>query len=418
MNGHSHLKAEVTLTPAQARVLHLAAQGLVHKPRLKATPQIVEQAIGQMQLLQIDTIHVVARSPYFVLFSRLGHYPMAWLDELLAAGRLIECWAHEACFVPAADYPLHRAALPLRNNHWAVRRAQRMATDYPDAMQRLLAYVREHGSVRSADFKRRGSKANGWWDWKLEKRCLEAWFALGELMVLRRDRFQRVYDLTERVRTRHPDGPAPESAAHARRQMLARSVHALGIAKSSWVADYFRLTRVTRDELDNLCDHGELMRVVVRGWDQIAYVHRAHSDLLKRVAAGRIRASRTTLLSPFDPVVWDRRRAREMFGFAYTLECYVPASRRRYGYFVLPILHRGQLVGRLDAKAHRREGVFDIRSIHLEQTVKLSSSLVAALARAITQCAHWHGTPTVSVQTGQPDVLVVRLRAEVQRQQG
>lgn len=401
------------LTPAQARMLHLAAQGLLHTPRAKPTPQTLVQAIRRMQLLQIDTIHVVARSPYLVLFSRLGPYPMAWLDELLAAGELAECWAHEACFVVARDIPLHRAAMPLRQGHWAMRRARRMLAEHAGEMQQLLDHVRTRGPVRSTDFQRHRRGAGGWWDWKPEKRWLEALFALGELMVSRRENFQRVYDVSGRVRASHAPGPTPASSAQARRWMLARSVYALGIAKAHWIADYFRLARVTRDELDALCADGELVRVEVRGWERPAYVHHDHADLLARAAAGRLRATRTTLLSPFDPVVWDRRRARELFGFDYALECYVPAPRRRYGYFVLPILHRGRLVGRLDAKAHRRAGVFEIRSLHMQPGIGMSEGLAAALARAVAQCAHWHGTPVVDSGKGTARLWAKHLEAWV-----
>ncbi|HET7267876.1 MAG TPA: crosslink repair DNA glycosylase YcaQ family protein [Oleiagrimonas sp.] len=405
----------IELTVAQARVLHLAVQGLLHKPRTQPSPEAVMQAIARTQLLQIDTIHVVARSPYLVLYSRLGGYPMVWLDELLASGQLAECWAHEACFVSATDYPLHRAARPLREGHWAARRARQMAAQYPREMDRLLEHVREHGPVRSADFNRRRSAESGWWDWKPEKRWLEAWFALGELMVARRDRFQRVYDLAERVRARHAPGSEPASPADARRCMLARSIQALGIAKAGWIADYFRLAKVVRDELDALCADGEILRVGVRGWDQPAYVHHTHAGLLDHVADGRMRATHTTLLSPFDPVVWDRRRARELFGFEYTLECYLPAPKRRYGYFVLPILHRGRLVGRLDAKAHRGDGVFEVKSIHLESDVELSATLLAALATAISSCARWHDTPCVRIGGTQPRALSTRLHTALRQ---
>lgn len=404
------------LTPHQARLLHLAAQGLLHVPRARVTPQALEQAIARMQLLQIDTIHVVARSPYLVLYSRLGPYPAPWLDALLAGGRLAECWAHEACFVPAVDYPLHHAARPLREGHWAMRRARRVMAKDADTMQRVLTHVRAHGPVRSADFTRRRKAAAGWWDWKPEKNCLEAWFALGELMVARREGFQRVYDLAERVRAHHPAGREPSSPAQARQWMLARSVQALGIAKASWVGDYFRLPRARRQELDALCERGDLLRVAVHGWREPAYVHAAHAARLESVAAGRMRATHTTLLSPFDPVVWDRRRARELFDFEYVLECYLPAPRRRHGYFALPILHRGRLVGRLDAKAHRRDGVLEIRSIHLDPGVEPSDTLIQALARGITRFAHWHDTPAVKVQSGQPRALVRPLRAALGRQ--
>ncbi|HEX7342252.1 MAG TPA: crosslink repair DNA glycosylase YcaQ family protein [Rhodanobacteraceae bacterium] len=405
----------VELTPAQARALHLAAQGLLHGPRRRATPALLEQAIARMQMLQIDTIHVVARSPYLVLFSRLGEYERTWLDQLLEAGRLAECWAHEACFVTAQDYPLHAAARPLREGHWAMRRARRVHAEAAEPMRRLLEHVRDHGAVRAADFDHPRRGAPGWWEWKPEKHWLEAWFALGELMVARRDNFQRVYDLAERVRVQHASNAGPATLTQTRQQMLARSVQALGVTTVGWMADYFRLAKVARDEVDALCAMGEVLPVRVRGWTQPAFVHRAHAQLLQRAAQGRLRATHTTLLSPFDPVVWDRRRARELFGFDYTLECYLPAAKRRYGYFVLPILHRGHLVGRLDAKAHRKAGEFEVKVIHLEPGVNITDTLVSALARAIAACAHWHGTPRVRVQTSQPRALAARLRAALRQ---
>ncbi|HET7662539.1 MAG TPA: crosslink repair DNA glycosylase YcaQ family protein [Rhodanobacteraceae bacterium] len=400
----------VELSLGQARLLHLAAQGLLHRPRRRPSRALLEQAIARMQMLQIDTIHVVARSPYLVLFSRVGDYPASWLDDLLADGRIAECWAHEACFVTAQDYPLHRAARSLRDNHWAMRRARRMQAEHAQSMQRLLDQVREHGPVRSSDFTRPQRAAGAWWDWKPEKRWLEAWFALGELMVAQRDRFQRVYDLAEKVTARHAAGPSPVDAADARRQMLARSVLALGVARTRWVGDYFRLGKATRDDMHDLHQSGEILPVRVHGWDKPAWIHRDHAELARRAAAGRLRATHTTLLSPFDPVIWDRTRVREMFDFDYTLECYLPAHRRRHGYFVLPLLHAGRLVGRLDAKAHRSEGVFEVRMIALESDAPSTEILVDALAAAIDRCAHWHRTPKTVVTSG-PRNLVKPLRA-------
>ncbi len=404
----------VELGPGQARLLHLAAQGLLHKPRRRARRDDLVQAVARMQMLQIDTIHVVARSPYLVLFSRLGDYPAQWLDELLEAGRIAECWAHEACFVPAVDYPLHRAARALRDNHWAMRHARRVHAEHAGDMQRLLELVREQGPVQSSDFTRASGKSGAWWGWKPEKRWLEAWFALGELMVARREHFRRVYDLAERITANHEPGPVPIDAADARRRMLARAVRALGVAPTRWVGDYFRLGRATRPEMRELCASGEILPVSVRGWDEPAWVHRSHAELARRAAAGRLRATRTAVLSPFDPVVWDRARLRGMFGFDYVLECYLPAERRRHGYFVLPLLHAGHLAGRMDAKAHRREGVFEVRSIRLEPGTLASPGLVQALARAIDECARWHRTPVVEVGAGTRGLLRP-LRAELRR---
>ncbi len=407
------MQDQPTLTLQQARNLHLAAQGLLRPARGRATRRRLLVAIETMQLLQIDTIHVVARSPYLVLFSRLGSYPAQWLDNALAAGDIFECWAHEACFAPIADYALHRHGTNPRDHHWAYRRALRMHREERVQMDRLLAHVRENGPVKSSDFEREQKVPAGWWGWKDEKRWLEAWFALGELMILRRESFQRVYDLTERVLD-HIGMQMPEALqpAEIRRAQMLRSVRALGITQARWVADYFRSgKRFADDDLQPLVDSGELVRVSVKGWAESGYVHRDHAALLEQARRGRLRATHTTLLSPFDPVVWDRGRVSAMFGFDYTIECYTPQPKRRYGYFVLPILRRGRLVGRLDAKAHREDGTFEVKKLFLEPGVKIETSLIDDVASAIRACADWHETPRVVLGAGEPATLVAPLRA-------
>jgi uncharacterized protein YcaQ len=287
-------------------------------------------------------------------------------------------------------------------------------------MDDLLAGIRASGPVRAADFARADSAGKaakpGWWAWKPEKRWLEAWFALGELMVARRENFQRVYDLSERVLAslEPPFDPAStaDSAAGMRRRFILDSVRALGVTQAAWIADYFRLKpRVSERELAPLLASGELLAVAVRGWASPAYVHRAHASLLDKAQRGRLRATHTALLSPFDPLVWDRVRLRAMFDFEYTIECYTPASRRRYGYFALPILHRGRLVGRLDAKAHRAAGEFEIKALFLEPGVDDSPRLVQALAETVADTARWHGTPVIRLLRTEPASLAKALRA-------
>jgi uncharacterized protein YcaQ len=406
--------AEVRISLQQARNLHLAVQGLLKVPRARATRARVLAAITRMRLLQIDTIHVVARSPYLVLFSRLGAYTQRWLDELLARGAIFECWAHEACFVPMHDYALHRGQFAARSNHWAHRRAAQMHREHRAGMDKLLAHIREHGAVKSADFARPESHkgTGGWWGWKDEKRWLEAWFALGELMIARRENFQRVYDLRERVLARarvDVEGPAPHDV---QREFVLGAVHALGIAQARWIADYFRTGRKHKDsDVQPYVDSGELIRVTVRDWDVPGYVHRDHAPLLRRAQRSGLRAEHTTLLSPFDPVVWDRARSSALFGFDYTLECYTPQRKRRYGYFVLPILHRGRLIGRLDAKAHRAAGRFEVKALHLEPETRVDAQLVSDVACAIQASADWHATPRVVLRKCSDAAFGKRLRA-------
>jgi uncharacterized protein YcaQ len=361
-----------------------------------------------MGMLQIDTISVVARSPYLVLWSRLGHYEPGWLDELLAEGALFEYWAHEACFLPIEDYGLYRhrmldpEAMGWKYSaNWMRERAAEVAA--------LLAHVRANGPVRSSDFERSDGKAGGWWEWKPEKRSLEVLFTAGELMIARRHNFQRIYDLAERVHPEWHDGRMPP-LEDVRRSFVLHTVRALGLAKAAWIPDYHR-TRRPHPDPERMVEEGLLLRGRVAGWSEPVYIHPEHAELARQAMEGKLAPRLTTLLSPFDPIVWDRRRALELFGFDYRLECYTPADKRRYGYFTLPILRRGALVGRVDAKAHRKAGEFELRSIHLEPGVRASERLVNDVAAAVQRCADWHGCSRVSLPRAVPEDFGGRLAA-------
>ena len=208
------------------------------------------------------------------------------------------------------------------------------------------------------------------------------------------------------------------SAAQQRRHFIVESVRALGVTPAAWIADYFRLKpRVSEQELAPLLADGELLAVPVEGWHTPGYVHRDHAGLLETALAGRLRATHTTLLSPFDPLVWHRARVLAMFDFEYTIECYTPATKRRYGYFVLPILHCGRLIGRLDAKAHRNRGEFEVKALFLEPDVQPSSAMLRAVAKAIAQAAQWHGAERITLGTTRPASLARLLRAEWRHQE-
>jgi uncharacterized protein YcaQ len=392
----------VELTQDAARAMLLAAQGLLAPPAAPATKADVLAAIRRMGVLQIDTIHVVARSPYLVLWSRLGRYEPRWLDELLAEGALFEYWAHAACFLPIEDFAVYRHRMLARRTPEG--RWKAWADANAAVIDRVHQRVRDSGPVRSADFERDG-RAGAWWDWKPEKTALELLFDQGQLMIARRERFQRLYDLQERVLPAWDDADAL-SADEVRRRHVLDAVRCLGVAPARWVADYFRIKKQgVAALLAALAAEGALAPVAVAGWDGPGYVHPANLPLAERAAAGALTPTGTTLLSPFDPVVWDRERALGLFDFHYRIEVYTPAERRAYGYFTLPILHGGRIVGRLDPKAHRAAGVFEVRAVHLEPWVALDEGLVAGLAGAIAACAAWHGTPEVQLGRTDPPEL-------------
>ncbi|MGE5251390.1 MAG: winged helix-turn-helix domain-containing protein, partial [Bacteroidota bacterium] len=270
---------------------------------------------------------------------------------------------------------------------------------------------KKNGAVRSVEFENKNRPSGGWWNWKEEKDALEALLLTGEVMIARRQNFQRVYDLRERILPGWEDAAVP-STEEMRRTLALRAVHALGIAFPAWIPDYFRQPKKGMPQLlKALAAEDDLLRVEVEGFEGSAYLHPDRLGLLEEAASGGLQPTLTTLLSPFDPLVWDRQRARELFGFDYTIECYTPAATRRYGYFTLPILHRGRLVGRLDPKAHRAQGVFEVKALHLEPGVPLSQELIADLAAVLRRLAAWHGTPDLVVRQSNPPEFAVLLEA-------
>jgi len=286
------------LSGEQARRLMVAAQGLDRRPGGPATKADVLAAVRRMGALQIDTIQVVARSPFLVLWSRLGDYEPRWLEELLAEGEVFEYWSHEACFLPSEDYPLYRRRmLDLTSHGWHYSHA--WVERHRLEVEGLLAHVRERGAVRSSDFARGEGRGGGWWDWKTEKRALEMLFTAGELMIARRHNFQRVYDLRERVRPGWDDSRLPEPA-EVERTLALRAIRALGVTTARWVADYFRTDkRQTARVVESLAGDGLLLAAKVEGWKGAAFVHTDHAEALGSAAADRLRPELTTPLSPW-----------------------------------------------------------------------------------------------------------------------
>jgi uncharacterized protein YcaQ len=386
-----------TLSQDAVRGLMIAAQGLQQHPPSAATKADVRQIIRQMHMLQIDTIHVVARSPYLVVWSRLGDYRQHWLDELLAEGTLFEYWSHAACFLPIENYALYRR-LMLNRLTWHEKPWRAWMQAHAELVETLLTRIRENGPVRSADFERTDGAPGGWWNWKNEKTALEGLWMKGDLMVAKRHKFQRIYDLRERVLPDWDDARTP-SLETVYETFVLNTVKALGVTKAAWIADYFRLyKKVAQQAFEKLAERGHLQTVKVEGWDVPGYFHADQREAIEAAANGQIPVSRTTLLSPFDPMVWDRARAQDLFNFTYQIECYTPAPKRIYGYFTLPILYHNALIGRLDPKAHRKEGIFEVKALHLEPGVIVDDALVAEVKSALQACAAWHQTPQVIVR--------------------
>lgn len=369
----------------------------------------VVACIEAMGVLQIDTIHVVARSPFIVLWSRLGAFDPDLVLRALEERRIYEYWSHEACWLPARHRPFSRVLMlqggvnPKRTRLW-----QRVA-DNAVAYSAVLDHIAAAGEGRAADFAREipGSGA-GWWDWKPEKVALEDLFAVGRLTVARRERFHRVYRRWEDQFPQIDDTDLPTTDAVAD-EHVRRAAAGLGVGTIQWLADYFRRPIAeTQAAVARLVAAGGLVRVELEG-EGGAFASPAALALRDGVRSGRHRPTGTTLLSPLDPVVWHRARALSLFGFDYRIECYTPEPLRRYGYFSLPILHEGRLVGRLDPKAHRGERRLEIRAIHLEPGVAVDDGLLSGLAGALVAFASWQELDSVDVVRSDPPILRRRL---------
>jgi uncharacterized protein YcaQ len=386
------------LSITAARNIHLAAQGLLNPRKQRAEKDAVLKTIQNMGVLQIDTISVVARSPYLVLWSRLGDYQSEWLEQHLEEGKLFEYWSHEACFLPIESFGRYRHQM-LNPESMGWKFNQTWLKENASHVRQILKHIKEFGACRSADFERTDGKSGGWWEWKPEKRSLEVLFTTGKVMVARRQKFHRVYDLTERVHPHWNDQRDLGKLLDDQRRQVLDAVKALGICKASWIADYFRMKKLAPEiQAENLYQQGLLQKIAVKGWDEPAYFHTEHQGLIEQALAGRLRATHTCFLSPFDPVVWDRKRASELFDFDYRLECYTPEAKRQFGYFTLPILRRGKLIGRIDAKAHRKIGVMEVKALHLENGVSVSGAIAKDLAKALQAFASWHKTPQVQIK--------------------
>ncbi len=386
----------LSLSLRAARHLHLAALGLLRKPRRRASPADITATVASISLLQIDTIHVVARSPYLVLFSRLGAFPQRWLDEALARGELIEYWAHEACFLPRTDFALvrHRMQAPEKMG-WKY--SAEWMDEHRQQIAELLNVIEYKGPVRAADLSTPRGVAGGWWQWKPHKRHLEGLFTAGKLMVTARHNFQRIYDLTERVMPEWCDTRDALPKEQAELAMLSNSARCLGIFRAEWLADYYRLRHVTiGPQLDAWQHEGVITPVEVERLGRM-WLHHSLLPLLPAAQKNQLRATHTAVLSPFDPLVWDRRRVEAFFDFRYRLECYTPAAKRQFGYFALPLLHCGALIGRMDAKMHRKTGELEIIDLWLEEGVKPGLRMLNGLAQALNAFARWQGASRIRI---------------------
>lgn len=385
-----------SLSISQARRVALAAQGFCD-PRPKGTPDLrtLRRVIGRTGLFQVDSVNVLARAHYLPMFSRLGAYPTDLLDRASyrAPRVLFEYWGHEASLLPVELHPLFRWRMDNAKQH-AWEGIRRIAVERPDLLKGLLADVSADGPLTAAELsarhdRDRPQRTGPWWDWSDVKTGLEFLFWSGEITTSSRRGFERVYDLPERVLPAHVLAAPTPDRSEAQRELLRRSIRSLGVATARDLRDYYRLPAADcKARMAELVEAGDLLPVTVEGWRSPAYL--APDAHLPRWVRG------AALLSPFDPVVWERDRTERLFGFRYRIEIYTPAAKRVHGYYVLPFLLDGALVARVDLKADRQNGVLLVQSTWRERDAPPETC--ERLAVELHRTAAWLGLAGVIVR--------------------
>ena len=375
-----------SIPAAAVRRIAITAQGFASRGR-RATTGDVDAAVRRLSCVQLDSISTVERSHRIALGARIGDFPRDAVSRLLARGRLIEYWAHEACLLPAEDWALFRPAMQVGGRRWY----GEIDRTHPHLREHVLDEIRARGPLGSRHFDGAATKGE-MWGWKPAKQMLELLWNHGELVVAGRQGFQRLYDLPERVLPREILAAPTPAQPERLRQLVVRAVRARGALTERGVVEHWRLkggTARMRGAVDSLVADGLLERHPVEDGGQ---------DVL--VAAGteldRPPPSAAVLLSPFDNVLWDRPFVRRALRFDHVIEVYKPAPQRRFGYYVLPLLWRDRIVGRADLKSERAEGALVVRAFHVEDGVRRSAALEHAFDRALDRLRRVIGLETVA----------------------
>ena len=381
----------IALDQAQARRITLAAQGFAADRHATPTLRTFSRTLARTGVLQIDSVNVLQRAHYMPLFSRMGPYDRDLLARAAerAPRRVVEYWAHAAAFMPVELWPhmQHRMRqYRARGHEWS---SMRHDANLVDA---LLAEVRERGASTSRDLDDGlpRAKTHWGWNWSATKKALEYLFATGDLAVAGRNAaFERLYDLPERVLPAAVLAQPVPDDAQAHIELVRRAAISHGIATEPCLRDYYRMHHShSRPAVAALVEAGELLPATVEGWLRPAYLHR-DARLPRRVDA-------RALLSPFDPLVWERERTERLFGFNYRIEISVPEALRTHGYSVLPFLLGDRLVARGDLKAERRQGVLAVRGAHAEAGAPARTA--EALAAELRALAGWLDLPAIRVE--------------------
>ncbi|MGI9579259.1 MAG: winged helix-turn-helix domain-containing protein [Microthrixaceae bacterium] len=366
----------------QARRVALGAQGFRDpRPGGRVDRRHLRRIVDQMGLIQIDSVNVVARSQELVLFSRLGPHPRTLITDATAAEELFEYWVHEASHVPVELHPYLRWHM-VRPERW--KGLLDFAREQREFVDAVLGRIETDGPIAAGDLNERVGKKGAWWDWDRGKLALEYLFQTGQVAATRRERdFARLYDLTERLLPAEVLAHPTPDEADQRKELLLRAARHCGVATFEDLTDYHRQRNPPcRPLVAELVEDGQLIETSVHGWSKPAYLH---PDTVRPRRIGA-----RALLSPFDPVVWNRDRAERLFGFRYRIEIYVPKAKRLHGYYVMPFLLGDRLVARVDLKSDRAAGTLRVLGAFGESDID-PTEVAHELATELAEMATWLG---------------------------
>ena len=348
--------------------LFLERQHLARPRAATITPRRLSRFVEDVGGLQLDSINVLDRAHYLTVWSRFGPYDRAWLDRQIYRRRLLfEYWAHAACLVPTTMLPWWRRAMldyQIRHTGWSGLRRNGKVLD------QVKAAVLANGPMANGEFEgRRRSGDGGWWNWGPIQHALHYLWMTGALTIHSRQHFQKRFDLLERAIPAAAGGEVP-SAEDFRLWHLERSLHAMGAATEQDLSGYMTFPRFgpsgRKAPLRAMIERGEITEIEVEERPGRWLALTRDLPALARARRSATPSLGTTLLSPFDSLLWYRGRVARLFGFDYRIEVYTPGHKRVHGYYTLPILHRGHLIGRVDAKSHRAERRLEIHHVHFE----------------------------------------------------
>jgi hypothetical protein len=382
---------------ATARQLALRAHGLDGGWTLPPGKEGAAQIVERLGYVQIDTIHVIQRAHHHTLWTRFPQYAPEMLDDLLAQDRRVfEWWTHAMSYIPMRDYRFYaprmgKQALWGRQLEWLV--------EYADVIAHVKERIRAEGPLGAADFEHPKNTTNGWWDWKPAKQALEILATMGELMVTKRHNFQRIFDLTERVLPPDVD-TTPPTDEELQRFIVRFALNTGGVLRANEVQ--WSRRKADPAVVQALVDEGEVMACEVEGLNgEPCY---ALTDIIEGVAQSPNSEPHLHILSPFDNLIIDRRWLKAFFdGFEYTIECYVPEAKRKYGYFVLPILWGDRFVARLDSKADRKPKMFVIKRLLFEPGFDEYDAVLPTLAEKLHAFAAFNGCDNFAVEDVWPE---------------